>query len=178
MEVMYSRCAGLDVHKKVMVACVRVIDGGRVVRQKQRFGTTTAELARMADWMTGHQVTHAAMESTGVYWKPVWHVLERDFLILANAQHVKAIPGRKSGMSDAEWLAPHPWIDPRQLRATGGDPGIAGVDPHPEAAVARVRQTSPSDSEGARGRQRQALRRRQRHLGQGESRDSRSHHCR
>jgi transposase len=106
MEVVYPRCAGVDVHKKLIVACVRLVDGGRIVRQKERFGTTTAELMRLATWMTEHKVTHAAMESTGVYWKPVWHALEGDFqLILANAQHVKAIPGRKSDMSDAEWLA-------------------------------------------------------------------------
>jgi transposase len=106
MEVVYPRCAGVDVHKKVVVACVRLIEGGRIVRQKERFGTTTAELMRLAAWMTAHKVTHAAMESTGVYWKPVWHVLEGDFqLILANAQHVKAVPGRKSDMNDAEWLA-------------------------------------------------------------------------
>ena len=106
MEVVYPRCAGLDVHKKLIVACVRLVERGRIVRQKERFGTTTAELKRLADWMTAHTVTHAAMESTGVYWKPVWHVLEGDFqLILANAQHVKAVPGRKSDMSDAEWLA-------------------------------------------------------------------------
>jgi transposase len=96
----------LDVHKKLIVACVRLVEGGRVVRQKERFGTTTAELKRLAAWMTAHEVTHAAMESTGVYWKPVWHVLEGDFqLILANARHVKAVPGRKSDMTDAEWLA-------------------------------------------------------------------------
>ena len=106
MEVVYSRCAGLDVHKKLIVACERVIDGGRIIRMKERFGTTTGELKRLAAWMTEHQVTHAAMESTGVYWKPVWHVLEGAFqLILANAQHVKAVPGRKSDMTDAEWLA-------------------------------------------------------------------------
>lgn len=106
MEVIYPRCAGIDVHKRLIVTCMRLIEDGRIVRKKERFGTTTAELMRLAEWMTEHRVTHAAMESTGVYWKPVWHVLERDFqLILANAQHVKAVPGRKSDMSDAEWLA-------------------------------------------------------------------------
>jgi transposase len=106
MEVIHARCAGLDVHKKLIVACLRLSDGGRVVRQKARFGTTTTELTRLATWMTAHQVTHAVMESTGVYWRPVWHVLERDVqLVLANAQHVKAVPGRKSDMTDAEWLA-------------------------------------------------------------------------
>jgi transposase len=106
MEMVYPRCAGLDVHKRLIVACVRLVDGGRIIRKKERFGATTAELLRLAEWMIRHQVTHAAMESTGVFWKPVWHVLERDFqLILANAQHVTAVPGRKSDMSDAEWLA-------------------------------------------------------------------------
>lgn len=82
MEVVYPRCAGLDVHKKLIVACVRVIESGRIVREKERFGTTTAELMRLANWMTAHQVTHAAMESTGVYWKPVWHVLEQNFQLI------------------------------------------------------------------------------------------------
>ena len=71
MEVVYPRCAGLDVHKKLIVACVRLSEGGRIVRQKERFGTTTAELMRLAAWLTAQNVTHAAMESTGVYWKPV-----------------------------------------------------------------------------------------------------------
>ncbi len=75
MEVVYPRCAGLDVHKKLIVVCVRLIEAGRIVRKKERFGTTTAELMRLASWMTAHEVTHVAMESTGVYWKPVWHVL-------------------------------------------------------------------------------------------------------
>lgn len=106
MEVIHSRCAGLDVHKKLIVACLRLSEGGRIIRKKERFGTTTTELTRLAIWMTEHQVTHAVMESTGVYWRPVWHVLERDLqLVLANAQHVKAVPGRKSDMTDAEWLA-------------------------------------------------------------------------
>jgi transposase len=106
MEVIYPGCAGIDVHKKLIVACLRLSENGRILRKKERFGTTTAELMRLAAWMTAHHVTHAAMESTGVYWKPVWHVLERDFqLVLANAQHVKPVPGRKSDMNDAEWLA-------------------------------------------------------------------------
>ena len=106
MEVVYAHCAGLDVHKRLIVACLRLLEGGRLIRKKERFGTTTADLLRLAAWMTEHKVTHAAMESTGVYWKPVWHVLAGDVhLILANAQHVKAVPGRKSDMNDAEWLA-------------------------------------------------------------------------
>jgi len=75
---------------------VRLIEHGHVVRQKERFGTTTAELMRLAEWLRAHTITHAAMESTGVYWKPVWHVLEDAFqLILATAQHVTAVPSRK-----------------------------------------------------------------------------------
>jgi transposase len=106
MEMMYPNAAGIDVHKKLIVACIRVVQKGRVVRKKERFSTTTGDLIRMSDWMASFGVTHVAMEATGVYWKPVWHVLEGNFeLTLANAQHVKAVPGRKSDMNDAEWLA-------------------------------------------------------------------------
>ncbi len=106
MEVLHPRCAGIDVHKKLIVACVRVAEGGRVQRAKERFGATTAELLRLSEWLTSFGVTHVGMEATGVYWKPVWHILEASFtLVLANARHVKAVPGRKSDMNDAEWLA-------------------------------------------------------------------------
>jgi transposase len=106
MELMHPKCAGLDVHKKVVVACARVATAGRTEKKVERFGTTTAELLRLSEWLTGFEVTHVVMESTGVYWKPVWHVLEGEFeLVLANAQHVKAVPGRKSDVNDAMWLA-------------------------------------------------------------------------
>lgn len=99
MDDKHSRCAGLDVHKKSMVACVRVAEGGQVKREHRRFATTTSGLCQLADWLVAHGCTHAVMESTGVYWKPVWHVLEGHVeLLLANPHHVRQIPGRKSDM--------------------------------------------------------------------------------
>ena len=108
MEVIYRRCAGLDVHKKTVVACVRVAGDGRPLQEVRSFETTTSGLLALADWLASFGVEHVAMEATGVYWKPVWHILstEGSFeLVLANAQHVKAVPGRKRDVSDAVWLA-------------------------------------------------------------------------
>jgi transposase len=106
MEVVYQRCAGLDVHQRTVVACVRLVTPSGVIRDVREFGTTTADLLALADWLAAHECTHAAMESTGVYWKPVWHVLEGHLdLVLANAMHIRNIPGRKSDVSDATWIA-------------------------------------------------------------------------
>jgi transposase len=106
MEEKHARCAGLDVHRKQIVACVRLAEGKQVKREVRRFETTTSELCKLADWLEEAGCTHAVMESTGVYWKPVWHILEGHVeLVLANAQHVRNLPGRKSDMNDATWLA-------------------------------------------------------------------------
>jgi transposase len=106
MEVLYERCAGLDVHKAEVVACVRIGSGPNGRREHRRFRTTTAGLLELKAWLTSLECTHAVMEATGVYWKPVWHVLEEGIeLVLANARHVKNVPGRKSDMNDAAWLA-------------------------------------------------------------------------
>jgi transposase len=106
MDVIYPRCAGLDVHKQTVVACVRIADGGPPTQEVRTFETTTSGLLRLADWLESFGVQHVAMEATGVYWKPVWHVLEGHFeLILANAAHVKNVPGRKTDVNDAMWLA-------------------------------------------------------------------------
>lgn len=106
MEVLYPRCAGLDVHKDNVVACVRIADGRSVEREVRTFGTTTRELVRLLAWLEESGVTHVAMESTGVYWKPIWHVLDGQFeLVLANAKQVKNVPGRKRDTKDAEWIA-------------------------------------------------------------------------
>jgi transposase len=106
MDVVYSRCAGLDVHQKTVVVCARVADGARVQREVHTFGTTTGELLALAEWLAARALTHVAMESTGVYWKPVWHVLEGQCeLVLANAMHIRNIPGRKSDVNDATWIA-------------------------------------------------------------------------
>jgi transposase len=106
MDVMYARCAGLDVHKDTVVACVRLVVDGKVEREVRTFGTTTQDLLALGDWLRERQCTHAAMESTGVYWKPVWHVLEESLtLVLANAMHIRNVPGRKTDVNDATWIA-------------------------------------------------------------------------
>ena len=107
MEVLYPRCAGLDVHKKTVVAC-RIVPGpdGRPCKEIRPFGTTTRELLRLLDWLAEGSVTHVAMESTGVYWKPIWNLLEGAFtLLLVNAAHIKQVAGRKTDVKDSEWLA-------------------------------------------------------------------------
>jgi transposase len=107
MEVLYSHCAGLDVHKKTVVVCRLGVDAKRhKVKATETFGTTTAELLQLSDWLTAGECTHVAMESTGEFWKPIWNLLEGSFeLLLVNAQHVKRVPGRKTDVQDAEWLA-------------------------------------------------------------------------
>jgi transposase len=106
MEVIHARCAGLDVHKDSVVACMRLAKTEGVEHTVRTFGTTTKELLALSDWLTEHEVTHVAMEATGVYWKPVWHVLEASFsLLLANAAHVRNVPGRKTDVNDATWLS-------------------------------------------------------------------------
>src|SRR3954447_23019619 len=107
MEVLFPRCAGLDVHKAAVVAAVRLAAGGEVAREVRTFATTTAGLLELAEWLSESGCTHVAMEATGVYWKPVWHVLaEGGFaLVLANAAQVRNVPGRKTDVNDATWLA-------------------------------------------------------------------------
>ena len=105
MQVLYPRCAGLDVHKDTVVAAVRCVSAP-VHHEVRTFSTTTRDLSESADWLTSHGCTHAAMEATGVYWKPVWHELEGRFeLVLANAQHIHNVPGRKTDINDAAWIA-------------------------------------------------------------------------
>jgi transposase len=103
---MYKRCAGLDVHQKTVVACVRIADSGKLSEEVRTFETTTKGLLELAAWLEGQGCTHVGMEATGVYWKPVWHVLEAKFkLVLANAAHIKNVPGRKTDVADAVWIA-------------------------------------------------------------------------
>jgi transposase len=106
MEQLYERCCALDVHKATVSACVRVPDrSGARTELKGRFSTMTSELLALRDWLQGLGVTHVAMEATGVYWKPVWYLLEDEFeLVLCNAAHVKNVPGRQTDASDAQWL--------------------------------------------------------------------------
>ena len=107
MHVLYPRCCGLDIHKKTVVACVVLTDpDGSDHRFVRTFGTMTADLLALGDWLDLHAVTHVAMESTGVLWRPVFNVLEEGrTLILVNAQHLQAVPGRKTDVKDSEWLA-------------------------------------------------------------------------
>jgi transposase len=107
MEVLYPRCAGLDVHKDTVVACLRLAAEGAARSEVRTFDTTTPGLLALADWLHECGCTHVGMEATGVYWKPVWHILsDGDItLILANAAHVKNVPGRKTDVADATWLA-------------------------------------------------------------------------
>jgi transposase len=107
MDVVYRRCCGLDVHKQTVVACLLLLDeAGRKTKKKREFGTFSDDLRRLMLWLFSNHVTHVAMESTGVYWKPVWNVLEDKFtILLVNPQHMKALPGRKTDQKDSEWIA-------------------------------------------------------------------------
>jgi transposase len=106
MDVVHARSCGIDVHQASLAVCVSIKEEGKSQKQKLRCGTTTAELLRLSDWLHEHQVTHVAMEATGVYWKPVWHVLEGQFkLVLANPMQVKALRGRKTDLKDGERIA-------------------------------------------------------------------------
>lgn len=107
MEVTHSHCAGLDVHKKTVVACCLTPgEGGELVKETRTFSTMTQDLLNLGDWLIHKGVTHVAMESTGEYWKPVYNLLEDGFTVLVvNAQHIKSVPGRKTDVKDAEWIA-------------------------------------------------------------------------
>jgi len=103
--VLYRCCCGMDVHKDTVAACVLIWESGRARKEKRIFGTTTQQLLELSDWLHGHEVTHAAMESTGVYWKPIWNILEGQFdITLVNAQHFKSVPGKKTDLKDGEWI--------------------------------------------------------------------------
>jgi transposase len=107
MEVMHERVAGLDVHKAMIVACVRIMSAGKIRRECRTFETSTSSLEALLDWLAASGCTHVAMEATGVYWKPVWNILSEGAfdLIVANAAHIKNVPGRKTDVNDATWIA-------------------------------------------------------------------------
>ena len=107
MQVIHQRCAGLDVHKKTVVACILITSPeGKVQKQIRTFSTMTVDLLALADWLESFGVTHIALESTGVYWHPVFNLLEEQHtILLVNPQHMKAVPGRKTDAKDSEWLA-------------------------------------------------------------------------
>lgn len=107
MELVHTHCAGLDVHKKTVVTCIRIPGpDGKPLKQTRTFSTMTADLLALADWLLAHGVTHVALESTGEFWKPVFAILEAQLTVLVvNAQHIKQVPGRKTDVKDAEWIA-------------------------------------------------------------------------
>ncbi len=107
MQVTYSHCAGLDIHKTSVVACIRVVaPDGRVITQQRTFGTMTTDLLALGTWLVGFEITHVAMESTGEFWKPVYNLLDSSFTVfVVNAAHMKAVPGRKTDVNDAAWIA-------------------------------------------------------------------------
>ena len=107
MEIVHTHCAGLDVHKKTVVATILVPDGqGGVFKETRTFETMTVDLLALSDWLVSQAVTHVAMESTGEYWKPIYNILENNFeVLLVNAQHIKQVPGRKTDIKDSEWIA-------------------------------------------------------------------------
>jgi transposase len=106
VDLIHKRCAGLDVHQRTVVACARIVEDDKVTEEVRTFETTTTGLLELSAWLEAQEITHVAMEATGVYWKPVWHILEAKFeLILANAAHIKNVPGRKTDVKDATWIA-------------------------------------------------------------------------
>lgn len=133
MQVLYPRCAGLDVHKDIVVACRRLVQDDGVHGEVRTFKTTTKGLLALLDWLGAEHVTHVAMEATGVYWKPVWHVLEDAFvLVLGNAHHIRNVPGRKTDVNDATWIA--------QLLAHG----LISASFVPPSAIQQVRELTRS----------------------------------
>src|SRR5260221_13052186 len=107
MELLHRRCCGLDVHKDTVVACLRLVSNGKVTTEVRTFRTITADLLKLSGWLAGNDCPHVAMEATGVYWKPVWDILGGGgfVLVLANAGHVRKVPGRKTYANGAMRVA-------------------------------------------------------------------------
>ena len=136
MELVHARCCGLDIHKDSIMACVRLAEGGNVVEEVRRFSTMTGEILKLGDWLRQCVVRDVAMEATGVYWKPIWNLLEDEFaLVLVNAQHMRAVPGRKTDVKDCEWIAQllqcgllrASFVPPRDRRELVERPYLPGV---------------------------------------------------
>lgn len=126
MEVLYERCCGLDIHKDTVVACVMITPAnGRMKKTIRTFGTTTAEILALRDWIDEQQVSHIALESTGIFWRPLYNLLEDGHtIILVNAHHMKAVPGRKTDVKDSEWIADllRHGLRKREFHPTQADP--------------------------------------------------------
>src|SRR3990170_3719523 len=167
METIVERPAALDVHKESVTACVRVPGlGGRREQHVEEFKTTVAGLLTLRDWLTAHRVSAVAMEATGVYWKPVWAILEDEFdCLLVNARHVKQVPGRKTDVSDAAWLCQlleagllrRSFVPPKRIRASNARRARAGH--HRSAGARRAREgQAAGEDPGAQGSARRSFR--------------------
>ena len=166
MQVLYPRCAGLDIHKKTVVACVLLTDAdGTPQRFVRTFGTMTAELLALGDWLSFHDVTHVALESTGVLWRPLFTLLaEGRTLILVHAQQIKTVPGRKTDVKDSEWLADllrHGLAATAQLCPSAPAPGPARSHAVPQDARRAAYPRDQSCPQGAGDGQPQTGSRRQ-----------------
>ncbi len=133
MEIIYQCVAGLDLHKETIVAAVRRIGAaGKLDADLRTFGTMTRDLLELSDWLAAHGVTHVAMEATGVLWKPVWNILDGSFeLLLVNPRELKQVPGRKTDIKDAQWIAQllAAWLVAQQFCAGPAATRVAGLDP-------------------------------------------------
>jgi transposase len=169
MDVIVDRCAGLDVHKKTVMATVRSPDGRRRRQETREFATFTGRLVELRDWLVAEDVTQVAMETTGVYWRPLWHVLEEaaSLELLVNPAHFKNLPGRKTDVKDSEWLAQ--LLECGLLRGSFIPPAniakAAGLDPLPHQDHRRAGAGDPTDPEAARRRRHQVGLRRHRRIG-------------
>jgi len=174
MEVLYERCCGIDVHKSSVAACILLEQKHKPRKHLRRFGCTTRDLRELAEWLRSFEVRYVAMESTGFYWKPVWNMLEEHFhMVLANAQHIKAVPGRKTDMMDCQWIAEllrHGLL--RQLCSVAGDPRPAGSDANQSHALAGAVQDQQPHPEAVGERQHQACQHRDPHHGQERASDA------
>jgi hypothetical protein len=161
LQALYARVCGLDLHKKLIVACVRILntEDGTVQSTLRKYATMTADLMELRQWLTDQKVTHVAMESTGIYWQPVFNLLESHFkLLLINAQHLKKVPGRKTDMKDAEWIAQLLQCGLLRPSFCPGPPTAraAGTDPPAEQIGTATKRGGKPYSEGLGERQYQA----------------------
>jgi transposase len=132
MQVVYERCCGLDIHKKMVVACLSITSAtGQRSKELRTFSTMTSDLLKLLDWLTAAKCTHVALESTGVFWKPIFNLLESHVeVLLVNAQHIKAVPGRKTDLKDAPvdcGFAPT-WPPSTQFHSTSPTTRFARID--------------------------------------------------
>jgi transposase len=154
MQVVHSRCCGLDVHKKSVVACVLITaPDGTVQRTVRTFATMTADLLALDDWLRQLEVVTVGLESTGIYWRPVYQLLEAGrTMILANPRHMKAVPGRKTDVKDSEWIADllrHGLLHARCIPPKSAHPRVTRIDPLPHQLGARRRRRNQPGPEGA-----------------------------